>query len=276
MADVKFGGYTFVNPEISPYIDDKFNGTWLTIEARELQEETAYMGDDSGGLKVGDEIIMSWRFLAPQQIQENVIHEWAPWETISSRIAGMGKEFVQVIENVHSVGQSLSKGINNMNVGAGYKALSQVKKVKTKVDTPLVYENSQRMEWTMTFNLISAKNGYIDIIAPIRQLQMKSSPTKLKSHGLTGTDIELPHIFSIRTESPQNQYQGDKGYDSMRGMIDIDHTALTSIQPTYMAPYDKNGQPTRCELTLTFKQLPPLYSDSFPIGGGGEDPGPVI
>ena len=45
--------------------------------------------------------------------------------------------------------------------------------------------------------------------------------------------------------------------------LEADYTALTAVQPTYMAPYDENGIPMRCELTLTFKELPPVYSDSF-------------
>jgi len=252
----------YVNPWIEPYTSPGFTGTWIIIDAKELHEETAWMGDGAGGLVVGDKK-RSWKFLAPQQIQENVIHEWAPWETISSRIAGMGKEGVQVLESLSSVGQSLSKGVSNMSVGAGYKALSQIKKVKTKVDTPLVYENTQRMEWTMTFNLIAASDGEQDIMVPVRKLEEMSAPVRGDVQGLTGTDITLPHIFSIYSETNETNPA------SSLLMIDIEHTALTSIQPTYMAPYDKYGYPTRCELTLTFKQLPPLYSDSFTDTGGG-------
>ena len=243
----------YINPRFPPYIDDKFNGTWFIIEARELIEETAYAKGQDGGLKIGDEVLQDWKFLAPISIQENLVHEWVPWETIASRLAGIGKEYSQLKNNVSGIYRSFEKGINEGSVGSAWRGLSSLSKSKTKVDTPLVYENSQRREWTFTFNLITDEDSQSEIYAPVIELELYSSPKKVND----GIDIELPSVFDIRTEAPESDFN--------TGFIYAEHTALTSIQPTYMAPYDKNGYPMRCELTLTFKELPPLYQDSINV-----------
>jgi len=243
---------TFKNPNFLPYKDLDFKGTWIRLTSYELKQQTAFNKGGKGGLIVNNTPVLTWEFLAPNQIMESVNSSWEPWETISSRLAGKGKEFVQMGKELTGVVSALSvfKGGLNLNkIGEAYQNLSSISKAKFKVDTPLVYENTERREWTMEFNLSVVDNLEAErMLESVRMLETSAVPARTDEY--SGLGIDYPYIFSIKSIPNEN-------------LMKIDFAALTSVQPTFKAPYDEFGNPMFIDLSLTFKELPPLYADSF-------------
>ena len=240
------------NPWFAPYTNPEFKGLWILITVMPLTMQTALADNETGGLKVGS-AVDAFQLLAPQQIMETINNSWEPWETLSSRLAGKGREVLELGEDFQSLAGAFKSQMKGIKVGEFFRNLGKRERSNYKVDTPLVYENTERREFTFQFNLVSNTNGY-EMMRIVRDLQRFSTPTR--TDAWYGYGIELPHIFKLEC-IPK----------SLEGYWDIlskcNYMALTSIQPTYMAPYDEKGQPMRIELTLTFKELDPLYSDSF-------------
>jgi hypothetical protein len=257
------GDSVFVCPDFSPYNDDTiFNGTWIHIKTRELKFLTALASDDEeGGLIYGDDG-PEFYFLAPDQIMETVNNSWEPWETVASRIAGRGIEFFQGINNVQGIAKALIDTDRPNYIRSFWKTLaSSTQKVNYKVDTPLVYNDTERREWTLEFQLTGNSVNSIGIMMQaIRWLRLLSTPVRKDSS--KGLSIELPYVFNL---IPENQ-NGDKSdlfgtaFSKSNDYGDSNYCALTSFQPTYHAPYDEKGNPYRVSLTLTFKELSPLYA----------------
>ena len=244
------------NPWYEPYTSTSFKGLWILITAMPIKEQTALADNATGGIKVG-EAVDAFQFLAPNQIMETVNNTWSPWETIASRLAGKGKEIVQMYNEGSNLAGAMVDQAKGVNIGQFYKDLGKTNKEKLKVDTPLVYENTERREFTFQFNLTASTKGEVSLmLKTVRLLQQLSTPVKTdESYGL---GIEFPHIFSLKTiPAPED------GYENWSVLARGNYMALTSIQPTYLAPYDDRGYPMRIELTMTFKELDPLYSDSF-------------
>jgi len=242
----------WMNPWFEPYTNTDFKGLWILITAMPLKEVTAFADNETGGLEVGVPV-NAYKLLAPQQIMETINNTWEPWETISSRMAGKGKEVIEIGRDIVTVGKALKSQIKGIGVGELFKNLGKREKGKFKVDTPLVYENTERREFTFQFNLVSNTGGYF-MMRIVRELQQLSTPRRTKKYA--GLGIEYPHVFKLECIP-----EPEDGYFSV--LSKCNYMAITSIQPTYMAPYDEKGQPMRIELTITFKELDPLYSDSF-------------
>jgi hypothetical protein len=262
MASVDGGGKTFQNPGFSPYTEPKFYGTWIKIVDKKIIHQTASTQKDGGIILDTSYEGTTWKYLAPLQIMETINNAWEPWETISSRLAGKGKEYKQIYKEGSNLVGALSEQWKGLSAGKFFKNLTSVTKEKMKIDTPLVYENSDRREYTLQFNLICNNeemgNGSPEMMMQgIKDLQYKSLPTR--TAGDFGLGIDLPHVFSVES---MILLGNDENIPNMP-MISLEFAALTSIQPTYTGPYDTKGNPMRAELTLTFKELPPLYSDNL-------------
>jgi hypothetical protein len=243
--------YDFKNPDFDPYIESEF--TWIRIASYEVKVFTAFGRSDTGGMEVGDEE-ESWLYLAPLQIMESINNTWEPWETIATRLAGKFNEYKQIVNDVQGIGDALRDWKKGGDVGSAFRGLSGTHKKKGKVDTPIVYENTERREFTLMFNLVANSEDLAnEMLWGLRVMQAYTLPIQ---DGLLG--IELPHVFSVKS-LPLDDFDE-------HGLIDLDYAAITSFQPTFMAPYI-NGRPSRVELTITFKELPPLYFDSIQMAG---------
>jgi len=238
-------------PAFEPYSNPNFDGTWIRIGAYEVEHFTAWAKDESGGVRIKGDEVTSWAFLAPDQILETVNHSWQPWETIASRLSGFGKQMYEQLSNdVGALADALVSQSKGVNVNKFMNALQGDTKAKWKVDTPLVYEDSERREYTLEFQLVSREDGDGHWnMEMVRVMEQYSSPDR---DGIVS--IKLPYIFKVET-FPEA--------DIVHSVLNIPYAAITSVQPTYMAPYDKYGFPMRILLTVTFKELPPLYADSF-------------
>jgi hypothetical protein len=83
---------------------------------------------------------------------------------------------------------------------------------------------------------------------PVKMLQSLSSPAYPEDGNMVNADIILPYLFKIKTE-PGN-------------LIFSDLAVLKQVQPTWKGPYI-DGEPTRCELRLSFQEYRPLEQSVF-------------
>jgi hypothetical protein len=262
------------------------DAVWIEIKPRQLISQTRgargrlpiktsdrYI--ESGFLEANDltnseGYFPTFKFLAPVEIQENIIHQWEAYESIATRLLQKGVDITKLIDETLAVGRPIGKEIEkwakylknifegeqpSKSMGASLNKIltgitsSTVPRVK--LDTPLVYSDSSRRMYTFAFQLIDEGNAYKDVVYPVKLLQ-KYAAASYKD----GTQItyDPPFVFSVQT-LPDNK------------LIKIDNAACTAIQPIYRQPY-RNGHPVFCELNLTFTEIEPLYRRNYDREGG--------
>ena len=249
---------------IPNFIEGRFKDTlWINFRAREFLDQSGIARGNSS-ISKGKDILGEWKLLAPKEIGESIAHDWGEYESIGTRIAqkmGDIKKAVNEIKGGYNAldtsYQDTKKKLENdksvnardlMSLAVGTAASTNV--TKQKIDSSMVYQNSKRREYSLTFNFsITHINGNTksDVFDPIRKLQELSCAQV--TDGLI--DIKFPAIFEIWTTP------GD--------IIKINNGVITSVQPIYKAPYI-NGYPTTCDLQLTFMDISPLYRSSFGHG----------
>lgn len=227
---------------------------WITMTARQLKGmNTAGRG---GTLRIGA-TGTQFKFLAPETIIESHNHDWEAYESIQAKLMqkiitykigwnqvkdigrNVSKEVHQLLKanKIPTAEQLINSGINSASVGVP----------KFKIDTPLVYKNSQRRNWQFTFVLADAYGGKF-IMWAVKELEKYAAPSGEKDV----IAIEFPWVFELRS-IPE-------------GLINCEFAAMTSIQPSWNAPYIK-GRPSRCELTLSFIDMSPLFAQTIERGG---------
>jgi len=213
----------------------------------------------------------SFKFLAPVEIQENIVHQWEAYESIATRLLQKGVDLTKLIDETLAVGRPIGRELekwgkyllrlqtekltdtsemkNSLNNIISSIVQSPVPRVK--LDTPLVFQDSTRRMYTFAFQLIDEGNAYKDVVYPVKLLQ-KYAAASYKE----GTQIayDPPFVFTVQTV-PDSKF------------IKIDNAALTAIQPIYRQPY-RDGHPAYCELNLTFTEIDPLYRKNYDREGG--------
>lgn len=164
-------------------------------------------------------------FLAPQEIQDSITHEWQPLENIVSKIANV----------VSGARQSASLGTSIH-----------------KVETPLVYNGTDRRKISLMFNFGVYSDPYLDVVRPVELLRKYSAPSYTGEKIYT-TEIEVPAVFKLLTKT---------GAGTVIPIINMRHAVLTAVQPTFSGPY-LQGYPSKCELTLEFQDMEPLTKNTF-------------
>lgn len=228
---------------------------WVYLIASELREQKAY----ARGKKqiVTGARLAEWKLLASKEIVESVSHDWGEYESIGSRLSqkigelktGL-KEFGAVKEGAVKAGKEIVGGSAESAARAFAAGLTSSNVPKWKVDTSLIYKDSKRMEYSLTFHLAQLPNTtpYDAVFKPVRRLE------ELSCASLAGDfiGINFPAVFRV--------------YTSPGDIINIKYAALTAVQPTWREPF-KNGYPISCELQLTFVDIEPLYRSSFESRG---------
>ena len=262
------------------------DAVWIEIKPRQLISQTkgargqnAIRTSDryteGGYLEVNDltnskGYFPTFKFLAPVEIQENIVHEWQAYESIATRLLQKGVDLTKLVDDAKTIANPIWKDIKKWT---GYLTKGQFEKVnaanakqslrdvltgivtspvpRIKLDTPLVFQDSNRRTYTFGFHLIDEGNTYKDVVYPVKLLQ-KYSAASYKA----GTQIayDPPFVFSVQT-TPDSKF------------IKIPNAALTAIQPIFRQPY-RNGHPSICELNLTFTEIDPLYRDNYDREGG--------
>lgn len=219
---------TLFYPSHTRYAAGSENYLWLSVEPRELKYTGPWQNESGGGQNVGissekaDEKMM---FLAPQELQDNLTHNWEAMENILSRVqekAAQAKRELRMATQQH------------------------------KVDTALIYQDSNRREISFSINLSVYTDAQTDVYEPINKLRRYSSP-KLSERTETQTKVGNPYIFRVNTVI---------GSGKIVPLINIKNASLTAIQPNYQGPFI-NGYPSLAEVTLTFKDMEPLSRETF-------------
>ena len=235
--------------------------TWIELIAKEFTSQSSY-ARGSNTIRTGETLAV-FKLLAPNQIAENVAHEWGEYESIPSRIANKVGDIKKAVSEAKGVVNALTTGYETVKGQAGSENIAasnligkiagsaQVDVPKYKIDSALTYQNSGRREYSLTFNfayVYGDKSAEDAVFKPIRKLEELSCAEL--DEGLI--NIKFPAVFRINT------IPGD--------LIKINYAVLTAVQPTWTGPY-KNGYPISCELQLTFTDVEPLYRRSFSQGG---------
>ena len=229
---------------------------WIVIKAFKLKSQAAVQrGSGINKEPTGD----TFKFLAPLEILETLNHEWAEYDSLATRLAqkiATGKRDISEFQQgLTGLSKELGSAITNLAKGESAggitdvmtRAATRVEGISVKqrkVDAALVYTNSTRRTYQFGFHLVDEGDPRSDIIEIVNKLG-RMSCAEAPAHGV---DFTNPYIFEVTTEP--NQF------------LTIRNAALEGVQPTYRAPY-RDGYPTSCELTLTFKDMDPLYANNL-------------
>ena len=257
MADFKYGQEEVKSPQGRFPHSGFRDALWIMMEPLKLESQsTAGRG---GTIKI-DRTVKSptFKFLAPENIAETISHDWEAYDSMQSRLMEKYKSAMKLGEDIRAIkrigvkkilsdiskgdstGEKISNVIGNLNIGTNV--------IKAKVDTPMAYVTSNRRQWDLTFQLAAWSSPFEEVVKPVKELMKYSSPAQ----GSGQIAIEFPWIFKVSTYP--------------EGLILVNHAALTSVQPTWKAPY-RDGFPTSCELLLVFKDLSPLFRNTIQYGG---------
>lgn len=240
------------------------NGTvWIKMKPRKILDQYSKISD---GVRV-EEVDTEFMFLAPLNLNENIVHHWEAYESVASRLAQKVRSAVKLGSEVRAMGQiadrinlaDVQKAFENSSQNEGqsieqyiakaYRAVPSSRIPNIKVDTPLYYSNSDRRQIVFEFQLFHenvSSNPEDALINPIQELMKYSSPDLISD-----INIEFPYMWDVRTYP--NEF------------IKYTTCALVGVQPTWNSPYIY-GVPSNCNLQLTFMDLSPLYAGTIERG----------
>ena len=245
---------------------DSNGSVWIHMKPRKILDQYS----KGAGTIATQELDIEFVFLAPLNLNENIVHHWEAYESVASRlaqkvrsavklgseVAAMTNVFGEAADLADAVKETFSRqGVNEGQsveqfVGKAYKAVPSSRIPPIKIDTPLYYTNSDRRQIVFEFVLFQESvRGYSAkqmIIDPIQDLMKFSSPD-LKSD----INIEFPYMWDIRTRPKE--------------FIKYSTCALVGVQPTWNSPYIQ-GYPSSVNLQLTFMDMSPLYAGTIEEG----------
>jgi len=243
------------------------NLVWVIIQPHKItsQSVAARRGTAMETIPTGHQ----FKLLAPPSMMYTIGHTWGDYESMATRMLSKLSDIAKLKAEVGGLKggipdlTDISGGLGNLATGnikeAAEKAenslrqlqrnISGVNVARAKVDFPLVYQNSDRRQITLEFKLVATSDSKSDVYDIVHSLELYSCPD------YTGSDVEFspPYIFDIRT--------------TPGSIINIKRAALTSVQPTWEYPYDSQGYPMSCTLTLSFTDMSPLYRITIEEGG---------
>ena len=222
---------------------------WITIQAKQLTG--MHTGGRGGNLQIGKKGT-TFKFLAPDTILETHNHDWQEYASIQSRLLSKiiafstaAEQFGDVWNNIKTEWKDAKKLPSGRRMIDILQTLGDVNVPKYKIDTPLAYSNSQRRQYQLMFVLADGYDG-IEMVDAVKRLMIYAAPESVGE-----ISLEYPYVFSVRTEPFE--------------LFNLQYAALTSIQPTWQTPY-RNGIPLRCELTLSFTDMSPLFKKTIVEG----------
>jgi hypothetical protein len=238
------------------------NAMWIHMKAKKITDQTtAGRGGSIAGGADGAEFV----FLGPNEIPENIGHTWDEYDSIQSRVANKVRDAAKLGAELKSLGGGLSKfnvgdvskvftaSMDNFGSAAetlvkgAYNAVASHAIPKIKVDTPLYYGGSERRQLVLDFNLITEsdnpKNDVVDVVQDLMRYSSASSKGDV--------DIEFPYYFEVWSEPGR--------------AINYTTAALMAVQAAWSGPW-LGGYPTICKVSLTFKDISPLYRQTITRG----------
>ena len=254
-----------LNPWAKRTETGKNGSVWISMKPRKILDQFS----KGAGTVAVEGVNTEFKFLAPLNLNENIVHHWEAYESVSSRLAqkvrsavklgsevrGMTKVFgeanlADAVKNTFS-DATASEGISiEQFVTKAYNAVPGSRIPSIKVDTPLYYSNSDRRQIIFEFQLFyEAVAGYNPddiLVNPIKELMKYSSPDLISD-----INIEFPYMWSIKTVP--------------NPFINYTTCVLVAVQPTWNSPY-VNDLPSSVNLQLTFMDMSPLYAGTIEKG----------
>jgi len=229
-----------------------FSGAlWIKLDSRELTGMQTGTGP-GGALKIGKKG-PTFKFLAPLDIIESHAHEWEPYASIQSKVLEKIVSFSTGIDHGVQVVSNLITSFKNAKKMPSGKAWlniltrdTNVSVPKFKIDTPLVYRNSQRRRMDFVFTLADAGDGS-HLVDTVHTMMELAAPVSKSQY-----EIDFPYVFSISTE-PQ-------------GLFQMQYAVITQISPTWKHPFI-NGNAVVCDLTVSVMDMSPLFRKTLEQGG---------
>jgi len=243
---------------------------WIHLNGKKILDQTS-KGTGTVSIPIGKPDVQ-FAFLAPLAITETVAHNWNEYDSLASRLAQKARTAAKIGAEWNALMKTFSTGTPSDNaktvlavqhkgkkIGSGqgqfisnwmqsaYESVNPHSISKTKVDTPLYYESSDRRNLNFEVMLVAERDPKADIIDIVKDLMKYSSPN-LRNKGIT---IDFPYMFEL--------------YTYPKKWIKYTTLALTAVQPTYNAPFI-SGYPSSCNLQLTFKDMSPLYRGAIETG----------
>lgn len=247
------------------------NSLWLNIDSKVILENQTANPNMQIPTTPGD---YSFKLLMPDNFSISVAHTYEPYDSISARLAETIAKWYKLGTQISGIAKEAS---NNVSAGGSIKgALEKFRSgslwneqvVNTRVDAPLVYKNSQNLQYNLNFTYVAHMPGDSTILFEISRALMKCSSPK-RDTGAENVFIKPPNLFKVYTN-----YSGS----GVPPMLNLEYAALVSVQPTYHGPYI-DGTPLKLELQLTFTDVTPLFSTTFDYSGTsvttGEIGGPL-
>lgn len=207
----------------------------LMIDAYSIEKQDLQPKNNSGHIETGG-LLYSWNLVAPTEVQENIQHDWEDYGSWQGRAAELKSHLEKGAAALLGIaGGGVTRGTGNTNLSLA------------KVDSPMVYVGSKRLEYNITVPFMRYKGGaFKDVFEPIHQFRKFSCASMGE-----GDVIGFPAIFSIST------FPAD--------FISIRFAALKDVQVVYQSPFI-GGYPQRADCTLTFMDIQPLYQESWKNG----------
>lgn len=239
---------------------------WISMKPKKILDQYSKGAGTYKTIDMNTEFL----FLAPLNLNENIVHHWEAYESVASRLAQKARSAVKLghegsalwktvteqfqegkIKQLFSKsGQGEGQAIETYATKA-YNLAPDSKIPKIKIDTPLYYTNSDRRQLVLEFVLFNevAANPLKPeeiLINPIKEMMRYSCP-ELK----TNIQIDFPYMWEVKT-IPND-------------FINYPTCALIGVQPTWNSPYIDH-LPSSVNLQLTFQDLSPLYSSTIEKG----------
>ncbi len=216
----------------------------IHINVRPVEAQGRYAREDVS-LKAGS-VKDTFKFIAPNEINESLVHTWEPYENTSTKLAEGFKKYAE--------GKAFAKDApaEIANILSGKPPGSTGSIANTRIDTPLVYTNSERRKYDFTFNLAIWSNES-KILNGIQKLKNYSSPSRGEKDIVV---LQTPHVFEIISYPA--------GFINISEAAGTGYAALTNIQTVFKGPYLTSGYCTHCELHLSFQELSPIFDSDFP------------
>lgn len=270
---------------ISPWSkgeESRSGSVWIRMKPKKILDQ--YSKGADAPITTADTKV-TFEFLAPLSLNENIVHHWEAYESVASRLAQKARSLVKLTQELKAgqtaVGNYIGSKLREveqqyLSNDAKDKSTSSPKRAKEsitveglvqkavasvpghsipnfKVDTPMYYANSDRRQLILEFVLFNEmRNNDLhpekQLIEPIQMLMKFSSPDLINEGGIT---IDFPYMFEVSTHPVP--------------FIDYKTCALIAVQPTWNSPYIK-GYPSSCNLQLTFQDLSPLYAGTIQYG----------
>lgn len=245
---------------------------WLKLEAFTLKEGSLTNQNNRQSSNARNPIDVTPQgttieLLLPESFQLGMSHEWTAYDSLNSKLAEKAAALYKAGSSIGNTA-SIIKNIGDYFTGGGQDQsllgkLTSGGIVNTRVDSPLVYKSSSPIEYNVAFSfVVYDQDDVIKLQDIVQELLMLSSPKKSESLSDVPIFIKPPNVFKVMSYVPAVTESW-----LSTPIIYVKLAALTSIQPNWKAPYYK-GRAMALELTLTFKDITPVFNESFAQGSG--------